>query len=210
MTERPRSDGAPGRGTFEVRLHGRGGQGTVTAAELLAKAAFEDGLFAQAFPSFGSERMGAPVVAYCRLSRRPIRTREPVVEPDAVIVQDPTLVHHVDLFAGLGPEGYVLLNSELAFEDLGLGELAARHRRSRLLTVPATTLALEHLSRPTPNSVLLGGFAAMTGVVSLDAVTSAMRRRFAGALGEKSLAAASAAFHHVTREHEELDRVVPD
>ena len=88
---------------FEVRLHGRGGQGVVTAADLLALAAFEEGQHAQSFPSFGSERTGAPVVAYCRLSERDIRTREPVVAPDCVVVIDPTLVHQVDLFAGLRP-----------------------------------------------------------------------------------------------------------
>ena len=92
---------------FEVRFHGRGGQGAVTAADLLALAAFEEGQHAQSFPSFGSERTGAPVVAYCRLSERDIRTREPVVAPDCVIVIDPTLVHQVDLFAGLRPDGFV-------------------------------------------------------------------------------------------------------
>ena len=102
-----------------MRFHGRGGQGAVTAADLLALAAFEEGRFAQSFPSFGSERMGAPVVAYCRLDEREIRTREPVVEPDCVIVIDPTLVHQVDLFAGLSPEGFCL------------GQLDADLRRTR-------------------------------------------------------------------------------
>ena len=87
----------------QLRLHGRGGQGTVTGAELLSVAAFEDGLYAQAFPSFGSERMGAPVEAYCRIGRRVIRTREPVSQPDVVIIQDPTLLGQVDLFGGLQP-----------------------------------------------------------------------------------------------------------
>lgn len=89
---------------FEVRLHGRGGQGVVTAAELLSVAAFRDGFEAQAFPSFGSERMGAPVISFCRVSDEPIRVREPVTRPDAVVV-DATLLHHVDLFAGLSPDG---------------------------------------------------------------------------------------------------------
>ena len=86
---------------FEVRIHGRGGQGVVTAAELLSLAAFDDGLKAQAFPSFGSERMGAPVIAFCRIDDVRIRLREPIAEPDAVVVQDPTLLHHVDVFGGL-------------------------------------------------------------------------------------------------------------
>ncbi len=87
---------------FEVRIHGRGGQGVVTAAELLSVAAFDEGRHAQAFPTFGSERTGAPVVSFCRIDDRPIRIREPIAEPDALIVQDPTLLHQVDLFAGLG------------------------------------------------------------------------------------------------------------
>ncbi len=86
---------------FEVRIHGRGGQGVVTAAEMLSLAAFDEGRYAQAFPSFGSERMGAPVVSFCRIDDHEIRTREPVMEPDALIVQDPTLLHQVDVFGGL-------------------------------------------------------------------------------------------------------------
>src|SRR5688572_21782170 len=96
---------------FEVRIHGRGGQGVVTAAELLSVAAFGEGRHAQAFPSFGSERTGAPVVAFCRIDDVPIRTREPIGEPDALIVQDPTLLHQVAVFDGLRPDGYVLINS---------------------------------------------------------------------------------------------------
>jgi pyruvate ferredoxin oxidoreductase gamma subunit len=91
---------------FEVRIHGRGGQGVVTAAEMLSVAAFLQGRHAQAFPSFGSERMGAPVVAFCRIADKEIRLREPVMEPDAILIQDPTLLHQVDVFAGLKQAGY--------------------------------------------------------------------------------------------------------
>ena len=189
----------------QIRLHGRGGQGTVTAAELLSVAAFEDGLYAQAFPSFGSERMGAPVEAYCRIATQAIRTREPVSKPDVLIIQDPTLLGQVDLFGGLDADGYVLLNSVGTFEDQGLGEIIEPFRRERLLTVPATELAREHLGRTTPNSALLGGFAAMTGIVSIDAVCMAFRHRFPGALGEANVAAATAAYDYVRHETEELD-----
>ena len=96
---------------FQVRIHGRGGQGVVTAAEMLSIAAFRENRFAQAFPSFGSERTGAPVVAYCRFDDKEIRLREPILEPDALIIQDPTLLHQVDLFAGLAHEGYMLINT---------------------------------------------------------------------------------------------------
>jgi len=151
----------------------------VTAADLLALAAFEEGRHAQSFPNFGSERMGAPVVSYCRLSEGPIRTREPVVAPDCLIVIDPTLVHQVDLFSGLSGAGYVLVNTSRSFEELGLASLGATYRAERLLGAPATEVALRRLGRPLPNAALLGGFAALTGQVSLPAVITAIRHRFA-------------------------------
>src|SRR6185436_18304944 len=107
---------------IQVRIHGRGGQGVVTAAELLSVAAFAEGRFAQAFPTFGSERTGAPVVAFCRIDDRPIRLREPIVEPDALIVQDPTLVHQVDLFGGVPDDAFVLVNTTRSFGELGLSD----------------------------------------------------------------------------------------
>ncbi len=184
---------------FEVRIHGRGGQGVVTAADLLALAAFEEGRRAQSFPSFGSERTGAPVVAYCRLAEREIRTREPVVNPDCVMVIDPTLVHQVDLFAGLGPDGYVLINSSRGLGALGLASLAERLRPERLLTVGATDVARRQLGRPLPNAALLGGFAALTAQVTLSAVHAAIRERFgAGAMAGRNVAAASEVFQQVS------------
>ncbi|MFW6034435.1 MAG: 2-oxoacid:acceptor oxidoreductase family protein [bacterium] len=177
---------------FEVRIHGRGGQGVVTAAELLSVAAFLDGKHAQAFPHFGSERMGAPVVAYCRIADAGIRTREPVAQPDALIVQDATLLASRDyLFAGLEPDGWVVVNSTHDAADLGLG---AYVRPDRLVTVPATRIALDYVGRPVPNAVMLGAFAALTGWVSVDSVVSAIRMRFGSDLGERNAAAASAAF----------------
>lgn len=191
---------------FQVRIHGRGGQGVVTAAELLSVAAFVEGRHAQAFPTFGSERTGAPVVAFCRIDDEPIRVREPIVEPDALVVQDPTLLHQVNLFAGLGPDGSILINSTRSFDELGLGELYGRFRRERLLTVPATDLAREHLGRPLPNAALLGGLAGLTGLVSIDSVAEAIRERFPGRVGEGNVAAAEAAFAFVRDQVEERAR----
>ena len=111
---------------LQIRIHGRGGQGVVTAAEMLSLAAFEQGRHAQAFPSFGSERTGAPVVAFCRIDDREIRLREPVMTPDVLIVQDPTLLHQVDVFQGLKRDGYVLINSRRSFDALGLGDSTYR------------------------------------------------------------------------------------
>ncbi len=185
---------APSGDRFEVRIHGRGGQGAVTAAELLSIAAFDEGRHAQAFPSFGSERMGAPVVAFCRLDSVPIRTREPVAEPDALIVQDPTLVHQVDLFAGLKPDGYLLLNSRRSLAELRLEEVADRLPHGHALTVPAGEIARRHLGRPLANAALLGGFAALTGQLALEPVQDAIRERFPGAAGAANAAAAEECF----------------
>src|SRR3569623_1927502 len=115
---------------FEVRIHGRGGQGVVTAAELLSIAAFEEGRYAQAFPSFGSARTGAPVMAFCRIADGPIRVREPVMMPDALVIQDPTLLHQVNLFQGLKPEGYVLINSA---RDLAAQGIDSQRHTARVL-----------------------------------------------------------------------------
>jgi pyruvate ferredoxin oxidoreductase gamma subunit len=185
---------------FQVRFHGRGGQGVVTAAELLASAAFREDKFAQAFPSFGSERMGAPVMSFCRIDDRPIRTREPITEPDALLIQDVTLLHHADTFSGLRPDGYVLVNSAKSLDDLGLAEFAAQHLGGRLLAVPASQLALSHLGRPLPGAPMLGGFAALTGVITLDAVLAVISDRFPGKVAEGNAAAARAAFDFADRQ----------
>jgi len=180
---------------FQVRIHGRGGQGVVTAAELLAQAAFDEGRHAQAFPSFGSERTGAPVVAFARIAETPIRVREPVMSPDALIVQDETLLRAIDVFNGLSESGFVLINSKLSFKELGLSEFESA--RERFMTVPATELAMEHLGRPVPNAVLLGAFAALTKVVSLKSVQDAINERFSAKLAKGNCAAAEAAFNYV-------------
>lgn len=187
---------------FQVRIHGRGGQGVVTAAELLSVAAFIEGRQAQAFPSFGSERTGAPVVSFCRIAEAPIRTREPIATPDALIIQDATLLHQADLFAGLRKDGYVLINSSRSPESLGLQALSHDFQSDRIRSVPATEMALERMGRPVPNTVLLGGFAALTGVVSLASVQEAIRGRFTGPVGEANVAAASDAYDYVCRHME--------
>ena len=182
---------------FAVRIHGRGGQGAVTAAELLSVAAFDEGRHAQAFPTFGSERTGAPVVSFCRIDDRPIRLREPITEPDALVVQDPTLLHQVDLFAGLRPHGFLLVNTSRTLEELGLGDLLGRLTPEHVVAVPATEIAREHLGRPLPNAALLGAFAALTAQVSLGSVCDAIRGRFPGAVGEGNVRAAEVAHEQV-------------
>lgn len=183
---------------FEVRIHGRGGQGAVTAAEMLSVAAFLEGKHAQAFPSFGSERTGAPVISFCRIDDKEIRRREPVDEPDGLIVQDPTLLKVIDVFQGLKPGGYALVNSNRTLEELGLNATAGRLLPGRLRLVPATELAMKHIGRPFPNAVLLGAFAALTGLVQLTSVMTAIRQAFPGKIAEANAAAAAAAYGIVT------------
>ena len=178
---------------FQIRIHGRGGQGVVSAAEMLSIAAFEEGRHAQAVPSFGSERMGAPVVAYVRIDDVEIELREPVLNPDLLIIQDPTLFQAIDVFSGLKPDGYVLINSTRSAQDLGIADAVADLPDGHTVVVPATELALEHIHRPTPNTVLLGALSALRDLVGLESVFKAIRQKFPGPVGELNIAAAQAA-----------------
>ena len=168
---------------LQVRIHGRGGQGVVTAAELLSLAAFDQGLHAQALPSFGSERTGAPVVSYCRIDEAPIRTHDPVDQPGVVVVQDPTLLRGADVLAGLAEDGVVVVNSSRTPDQLGPAGLRLRGGQ-RAVCLPATELARERLGRPLPNTALIGAVAALTGVVGLPALHTAIRQRFTSASDE--------------------------
>jgi pyruvate ferredoxin oxidoreductase gamma subunit len=179
---------------FQIRIHGRGGQGAVTAAEILSVAAFLEGRHAQAFPSFGSERTGAPVVAFCRIADKEIRLREPILEPDCLIVQDPTLFKVGDVFAGLRPDGYLLVNTNKTFSDLHIQEIADRLPKGHAIIVPATELALKHVGRPLPNAALLGAFAALTELVHFESVKNAIEHAFPGKVGAANVAAAMDAF----------------
>lgn len=168
----------------EIRIHGRGGQGNVAAAELLALAAFDDGYQVQAFPAFGAERTGSPVQAFVRLSSKPIRLRSQVYQPDVVIVQDPALARTPDVFTGLKPGGVVLLNAECEPPYMPADSHA------RVFTVPATRIAAEVVGRPIPNAVMLGAFTAATGLIELSSLTTAILDRFPGDLAVKNVRAA--------------------
>lgn len=178
---------------FQIRIHGRGGQGVVSAAEMMSIAAFEEGRHSQAVPSFGSERMGAPVVAYVRIDDREIELREPVLDPDLLIVQDPTLFHAIDVFNGLKNDGFLLINSSKSLAELGIEEATDKLPEGHVATVAATELAMKYLKRPTPNTVLLGAFTAMNETVHIDSVCKAILKKFPGKIGEMNVAAAKAA-----------------
>ena len=187
---------------FQVRIHGRGGQGVVTGAEMLSIAAFLGGRHAQAFPSFGSERNGAPVVAYCRIDDKEIRLREPILEPDALIVQDPTLLHQVNVLSGLKHTGYILINTTRTFNELGLGDFVKDYQPDHLLTVPATELAMRHVGRAVPNVPLLGAFAALGGLITLDSVLAAIDQKFRGTVAQGNKDAAREAYEIVIEQEQ--------
>jgi pyruvate ferredoxin oxidoreductase gamma subunit len=172
----------------EIRIHGRGGQGAVLAAELLVVAAFSDGRYGQAFPAFGGERRGAPVQAFIRLGSHPIRIRHRVNAPDWLIILDASLLEMADVLQGLGPDGLVLINSEKAPSALAWSSDAL------VYSVPATRIASEIMGQPHVNPAMLAAFSAATGAVTLVSVQEAFCRRFPGELGEKNSRAAQAAY----------------
>jgi pyruvate ferredoxin oxidoreductase gamma subunit len=171
----------------ELRIHGRGGQGSVTAAELIAIAAFEGGIYVQAFPAFGVERRGAPVQAFVRFDDKKIRKRSQVYEPDYIIVQDSTLIKDVNVFLGVKKGGIVIVNTEKA-PDYKVPD------GIKLITIDATSIALKALGLPITNTTLLGAFAAATGEIQFSALENALRHRFSGDMATKNIEAARQAF----------------
>lgn len=169
---------------IEIRFHGRGGQGAVTAAEILAKAAFEDGKYSQAFPFFGVERRGAPVMAFTRIDDKPIRRRYQVYNPDYVVVLDEGLMNAVDVFSGLKDDGVIILNTAGDFSS----------DKADVYTIDATGIALEKLGRPIVNTVMLGAFAGATGIVSIDSIIGIIKKTFPGKIGDRNAEAAKVAY----------------
>lgn len=173
----------------EIRIHGRGGQGSVTAAELLAVAAFADDKFSQAFPAFGVERRGAPVQAFTRINDSTIRLRSQIYEPDYVIVQDPTLLEVVDVASGLKEDGMIIINSDFEAEKFDLDT------KAKIMTVNATKIALDIIGRPIVNTVLLGAFAGATGEIRPESIMEAVKERFPGKIGERNAEAIMQAYN---------------
>ncbi len=186
-----------GKIMFQIRIHGRGGQGVVSASELLSVAAFEEGKYSQSFPSFGSERMGAPVQAFARIDDKPITLREPVMEPDMLIIQDPTLFNAINVFDGVNPKGYLLINSSRTPDELGIDEVVNKFPANHAVTIPATELALKYIKQAKPNTVLLGAFAALTQMVHTPALEKAFKDKFSGKIAEVNIVAMSAGYNLV-------------
>lgn len=173
---------------IEIRFHGRGGQGAVTAAEILAKSAFEDGKFAQAFPFFGVERRGAPVMAFTRISDEPIRRRDQVYEPDYVVVLDDGLMNVVDVYSGLKEDGGVIVNTTDESKVAG---------KSKAYIIDATGIALENLGVNIVNTVMLGSFAKKSGTITIESLLKVIKESFPGKVGEKNAVAAKIAYDKI-------------
>ena len=178
----------------EIRIHGRGGQGSVTAAEMISIAAFEDGKFSQAFPAFGVERRGAPVQAFTRISDSPIRLRSQIYTPDYVIVQDATLLETVDVASGIKDDGVIIVNTTEKPENLKLDT------KARVMTVDATKVAMDIIGFPIVNTVLLGAFAGATGEINVESIKNAVKGRFSGKVAEKNAKAIQKAYELIKGE----------
>lgn len=158
----------------QIRIHGRGGQGVVTAAELIAIAAFKDGKEAQAFPVFGVERTGAPIESYARIDDNPIITKEQVYNPDILIIQDSSLLESVDVLKGATDKTLIIINT-----PKNKKELKIKLPPENIYTVDATKIALEIIGKNIVNTIILGAFAKNTGMVSLGSLKKAIRQKFA-------------------------------
>ncbi len=177
----------------EIRFHGRGGQGAVTSAELIAIAAINKGNFAQAFPSFGPERRGAPVVAFCRVDDKKINIRAKVYAPDVVIVLDPGLLTLMDPTEGMPEGGTLIVNTNKGADDLVLTSQAT----CRIATVNANKIAHEELGRVIVNTTMLGAFIKAVGILAIEDIKDPILERFGPKLGARNIQALERAYHEV-------------
>jgi len=176
---------------LEIRIHGRGGQGSVVTAELLAIAAYKSGMYSQAFPYLGGggERRGAPVQAFCRIDREPVQLKCQIKEPDYVIVQDESLLDLVNVLQGLKPQGMVLINSKKSVTELGFND-----PRFLFHTFAATEIAIRILKKPIMNTALIGAFAAITGLLKLEPLKEAIFDKFSIEIGNPNVQALEEAY----------------
>jgi pyruvate ferredoxin oxidoreductase gamma subunit len=169
---------------IEIRIHGRGGQGSVTLAELLAEAGFFGGKEVQAFPNFGVERRGAPVTAYVRLSDKFINLRSQIYQPDYVIIQDASLLGDKKILEGLNRGAVAIINTS---EDLNKFKIPSG---IRVIKINASGLAMEVIGKPIINTIMLGAFAGATGLIKMSAIEKAIKARFSGELADSNVKAA--------------------
>lgn len=179
---------------LEIRLHGRGGQGAVTAAELIAVAAYYDGKQTQAFPSFGVERRGAPIESYARIADKKIRLKEQIYRPDYIIILDPTLLDMTDVLRGAKCTTQAVINSDLSASDL-MRKYQELKKIKNIYSIPATKMAIDLLGAPIINTIMLGFFAGITKLIKTDSMNRALSERFSGELAQKNIKAAAEAYN---------------
>ena len=181
---------------IEIRIHGRGGQGVVTAAELIAIAAFKEGRQAQAFPSFGVERTGAAIESFARIDDQPIISRQQIYNPNILIIQDPTLMGTVDVAKGSDKKTIIIINTEKTRDQIKT-ELPEKIIKDNIHVVDATKIALEIIGKNIVNTVILGTFAKASGLISLRSLKEAIKEKFSGQddLITKNIKAIEAAYN---------------
>lgn len=167
---------------IEIRWHGRGGQGAVTAAKVLAEAALSGGKYVQAFPEYGPERMGAPLRAYNRISDTPISIHCQVANPEIVVVIDPTLIDNVDVVQGTPEEATFIINTPESAEKM---KEKLNTPKAKVFTIDATKISIETLGRPMPNTPVLGALAKATGLINIDRLIEETKNMLGKKLGEK-------------------------
>ncbi len=181
---------------IEVRFHGRGGQGAVTAADLLAVAGFKEGYYTLSFPMFGAEKRGTPVVSYLRISDEPIVARDEIYNPDYVVVLDPTVMETVNVVAGLKEGGMLICNYPKGSEELK-AELKADELKIKVATINATKMAMEVLGRPITNTTMVGAFAGATRLITLETLVGVIKEWFKGELAEKNAKLVEEAYRYM-------------
>ncbi|MBN1794396.1 MAG: 2-oxoacid:acceptor oxidoreductase family protein [Candidatus Omnitrophica bacterium] len=185
----------------EIRWHGRGGQGVVTASKVVAEAALSAGKYIQAFPEYGPERMGAPIRSFTRIGEKPIRIHSQVTNPGIVVVLDPTLLGVVDLIEGLPDNGIFLMNTPKAPREI---RTALNYSKGRVFTVNATQIALDKFGRNIPNTPMVGALVKASGVIALGHVIEDFKNRYAGKfkkeIVEGNIQAIETAYNEVTGE----------
>jgi pyruvate ferredoxin oxidoreductase gamma subunit len=175
----------------EIRIHARAGQGAITTAALLGFSYFNEGKYSYAFPNFGAARMGAPMNAFVRVDKVPVRLRSQIYEPDYVLIMDPTLLRGYNCFSGLKEDGVAIINGK---EDMELPKIKAKQK---VFVVPANEIALRTIGRPIVNTILIGAFAAATGELKLDTLLEVAKNRFSGKAQEGNLAAIKEGFDFI-------------
>lgn len=162
---------------IEVRWHGRGGQGAVTASKILAEAALLSGKFVQAFPEFGPERAGAPVKSFNRISSSPINTHVQITTPDVVIVLDSTLIGMVDVCEGLSEDGFLIINADKSADEI---RKKFKTPVKKIATLDATAIAIKEFKRNIPNTPMIAALVKVTGILKLEDILEGFKKQYSG------------------------------